>query len=58
MDDYERRIMERKAAREDRKRRNRKRTQIWVVTGIVVLILLLFLWVDFADIMGWGDGAA
>lgn len=50
--------MERKAAREDRKRRNRKRTQIWVVTGIVVLILLLFLWVDFADIMGWGDGAA
>lgn len=58
MDEYERRIREREEQREQRKRTNRRRTQIWLVVGVVVLIVLLFFWVDLADIMGWGDGAA
>lgn len=58
MNDYEKRLKERDADRQERRRHNRKRAQIWLVIGIVVLITLLFFWVDIADMLGWGDGAA
>lgn len=58
MNDYERRIKDREEQRQERKRINRKRAQTWIVIGVVVLIVLLFFWVDIADLLGWGDGAA
>lgn len=58
MNDYERRLKNRENERQERRARNRRRAQIWLVVGVVVLITLLFFWVDIADILGWGDGAA
>lgn len=58
MNDYEKRIKEREEGRQERRIRNRKRTQTWLVIGVVVLVVLLFFWVDIADLLGWGDGAA
>lgn len=58
MNDYETRIKNREYERQERRKRNRRRAQIWIVIGVVVLIALLFFWVDIADIAGWGDGAA
>ena len=58
MNDYEKRIKQRQEDREERRIRNRKRTQTWLVIGVVVLVVLLFFWVDIADLLGWGDGAA
>lgn len=58
MNDYERRLKNRKNERQERRARNRRRAQIWLVVGVVVLITLLFFWVDIADMLGWGDGAA
>lgn len=44
----------------DKERRERKplhrRKSTWLVVGVVILIILLFFWVDIADIMGAGDG--
>ena len=54
MNDYERRLKNRENERQERRARNRRRAQIW----LVVLITLLFFWVDIADMLGWGDGAA
>jgi|GEM_PF-5677367 type VI protein secretion system component VasF len=58
MNDYERRLKNRENERQERRARNRRRAQIWLVVGVVVLITLLFFWVDIADMLGWGDGAA
>ncbi len=58
MNDYERRLKNRENERQERRARNRRRAQIWLVVGVVVLITLLFFWVDIADLLGWGDGAA
>lgn len=58
MNDYERRLKNRENERQKRRARNRRRAQIWLVVGVVVLITLLFFWVDIADMLGWGDGAA
>ena len=58
MNDYEKRIKQRQEDREERRIRNHKRTQTWLVIGVVVLVVLLFFWVDIADLLGWGDGAA
>lgn len=33
-----------------------KRPSTWIVVGVIILIVLLFLWVDVADIAGAGDG--
>lgn len=40
----------------NRKKKWHKRKSTWLAIGVVVLIVLLFLWVDVADIMGAGDG--
>lgn len=58
MNDYERRLKNRENERQERRARNRRRAQIWLIFGVVVLITLLFFWVDIADMLGWGDGAA
>ncbi len=58
MNDYERRLKNRENERQERRARNRRRAQIWLIVGVVVLITLLFFWVDIADMLGWGDGAA
>lgn len=58
MNDYERRLKNRENERQERRARNRRRAQIWLIAGVVVLITLLFFWVDIADMLGWGDGAA
>lgn len=58
MNDYEKRIREREEGRQARRVRNRKRTQTLLVVGVVILVVLLFFWVDIADLLGWGDGAA
>lgn len=58
MNDYERRLKNRENERQERRARNRRRAQIWLVVGVVVLITLLFFWVDIANMLGWGDGAA
>lgn len=36
----------------------RKRTNIWMVIGVVVLIVLLFVWLTVADFTGDTDVAA
>lgn len=33
-----------------------KKSSTWITIGVVILVVLLFLWVDIADIMGAGDG--
>ena len=38
--------------------RNRRRTQVWVAIGAVVLIILLILWLTMADFAGDTDVAA
>ena len=44
----------------DKEMRQRKpwhrKTSTWIAVGVVILIVLLFFWVDIADIMGAGDG--
>lgn len=35
-----------------------RRNAVWLAAAVVVLIMLLLLWVNVADILGWGDGAA
>lgn len=43
---------------DERKRHARATVHVWLAIGVVALILLLLLWVDVADIVGAGDGAA
>lgn len=43
---------------ERRTDRRKSKMSICLVIGVIVLILLLFFWVDIADILGFGDGAA
>lgn len=43
---------------DEKKRHSRATVHVWLAIGVVVLILLLLLWVDVADIVGAGDGAA
>ncbi len=43
---------------DERKRHTRATVHVWLAIGVVALILLLLLWVDVADIVGAGDGAA
>lgn len=33
-----------------------QRGRVWAVIGVVVLIILLFFWLDIADLSGAGDG--
>lgn len=39
---------------QDKKSARRKRTQAWLVAGVIVLIVLLFFWADIVDMMGGG----
>lgn len=40
------------------KRNNRKKTNVWLVIGAVVLIILLLFWLTFAFFLGDTDVAA
>ncbi len=42
----------------DAKRRNKNRTSTWVAIGAIFLIILLILWLTFADLTGNTDVAA
>lgn len=39
---------------EYRKRHGRRKARIWIVAGVIVLILLLFFWVDIVELLGGG----
>ena len=38
--------------------RPKKQTNVWIVVGVIVLIVLLLLWLTFADMLGDTDVAA
>lgn len=42
----------------DTHRSCRRRTNVWLVAGVIVLIVLLFGWLTFADIAGDTDVSA
>lgn len=39
---------------EYRKRHGRRKTQMWIATCVIVLILLLFFWTDIVELLGGG----
>lgn len=43
---------------EERKRKRTNRTNIWLIIGAIVLIVLLLLWLTMADFAGDTDVAA
>ncbi len=42
----------------DADKKNKNRTSLWVAIGAIVLIILLFVWLTYADLFGDTDVAA
>lgn len=40
------------------KNENKSRVSTWLIVGVIVLIVLLFVWLTFADLFGDTDVAA